>query len=145
MHILYITGIIMTACALKSQNAVCSFYRLHTNFQKHYPLPWKIPDEINKHSMLLKVYSLIYDHRSKSSIIDIRVRILNPKFQLIPILCQRVVHNNGITNAPLTSMLKILSDPIINQIGTSVQINKSLQLCFRISCFLSVSHQINTK
>ncbi len=39
-------------------------------------------------------------------------------------------------NAPLTSVLKILSDPIINQtIGSSVQINRSLQLCFRISCF----------
>ena len=40
-------------------------------------------------------------------------------------------------NAPLTSMLKILSDPI--------QINRFLQLGVRISCFLSVCHQINTK
>ncbi len=37
-------------------------------------------------------------------------------------------------NAPLTSMLKILSDLKIKQtFGSSVQINKSLQLCFRIS------------
>ncbi len=51
--------------------------------------------------------------------------------------------------APLTSMLKILSDPIIKQkIGSFKQINKSLQLqlCFgMISCFLSACHQINTK
>ncbi len=37
-------------------------------------------------------------------------------------------------------MLKILSDPIINQIiGSSVQINRSLHFCFRIFCFLSVT------
>ncbi len=34
------------------------------------------------------------------------------------------------------AMLKILSDPIINQaIDSSVQINISLQFCFSISCF----------
>ncbi len=41
-----------------------------------------------------------------------------------------------IANAILTSMLKILSDLIINHIiGSPAKINKSLQLCFRISCF----------
>ena len=50
-----------------------------------------------------------------------------------------------IANVPLTPMVKILSDLIINQtIGSSVQVNRSLQLCFRISCFLTVCHQINT-
>ena len=47
-----------------------------------------------------------------------------------------------ITNAPFTSMLKILSDPnpIINQtIGSNVQINRSLQLCFKIFVFYQFS------
>ena len=48
-------------------------------------------------------------------------------------------------NAPLTSMLKILSDPINQIISSSVQINRTLQLCFGISCFLSICQQINTK
>ncbi len=49
--------------------------------------------------------------------------------------------------APLTSMLKILSDPIINQtMGSSVQISRFLQLhVLQVFCFLSVCHQINTK
>ena len=32
---------------------------------------------------------------------------------------------------------------IIHIIGSSAKINKSLQLCFRISCFLSLRHQTN--
>ncbi len=49
-----------------------------------------------------------------------------------------------ITHIAIAPLLKILSDPIINQTsGSSVQINRSLQLFFRISCFLSVCHQIN--
>ncbi len=44
-----------------------------------------------------------------------------------------------IANAPSTSMLKIFSDLIINYtIGSSAKINKSLQFCFRISCFFMI-------
>ena len=39
----------------------------------------------------------------------------------------------------------IINYTFANNIGRSVKINTSLQLCFRISCFLSVCYQISTK
>ncbi len=61
---------------------------------------------------------------------------------LISDLCTLVC----IANAPLTPMLKILWDlKTIGSFHGFVQVNRSLQLCFRISCFLSVCHQSNTK
>ena len=90
----------------------------------------------------LKVYSLILG--SSFYVINkqiIHERILNPKFQPIPIVRQRVVHNN-VHNAPLTAMVKILSDPIINQLPVFCPNNRSLQICFRISCFF---YQFATK
>ncbi len=79
--------------------------------------------------------------------VDIHVRIVNPKFfSLFRFCVSELCTITCIANAPLTSMLKILSDPIINQtIGSSVKLNRSSQLCIRISSFSSVYHQINKK
>ena len=50
---------------------------------------------------------------------SIHIRIINPKYQPFPIFRWRLMHNN--VYALLTSMMKILSDPIINQaIGSPV-------------------------
>ena len=71
-------------------------------------------------------------------LVDIRVRILHPKFQPIPIL-----HNIMYYQCSNDFYVTILSDTIINQtIGRSVQIIRSS--ASRFSCFLSVCDQINT-
>ena len=90
------------------------------------------------HSTNLKYYSQIQASSLWHQSVDVHVRSLNPKFEPILILC--------IANAKLTSMLKILSDLIINHtIGSPAKINNYLQLRFRIAHFLSLYHQINTK
>ncbi len=101
----------------------------------------------NRGSQDLKVYSLIL--RSSFNAINKQISTTESQiqnFSLFRFCVSELCTITCIANAPLTAMLKILSDPIINQtIGSSDQINMSLQLCFRISCFLSVCHQINTK
>ena len=122
--------------------------RLRYGFKIKSVKKTKVIIEYNEVTHNLKVYSQIWALSLLChELVYVHVRTLNPKFYSLFWSCVRKFCTiRCIANAPLTSMLKILSDPIINQtIGSSVQINRSLQLYFRVSCFLSAWHQINTK
>ncbi len=73
------------------------------------------------------------------------VSSLNPKILVYSDSCYSTVSKLcTCVNALLTSMLKILLNPIIHhKIGGSVKVNRSLQLSLRISCFLWSSIQIS--
>ncbi len=56
--------------------------------------------------------------------VDLHFRSLNPKLRLFQFYVSELCTIMYIANAPVTSMLKILSDPIINRtIGSSAKIN----------------------